>query len=177
MIRSRWLAGFLLLLFVAPSSAGDGGWDALVSAARERVRTAQQAVVDKHRLGDFERYDIYNVEGNRLELVFSTAGKAGVVARVVHVGTLRTDTGTWRWGWADPALPKGATQAVRKVRQYGQRHGHDRLTEPEWPADRDDAGDMLAVAHHLLNGQGIYMAPDGGAISYLIITDLRAVRP
>lgn len=177
MISLRWLSGFLCLLLVAPASAGDGGWDALVSAARERVRTVQKAVVDQHRLEDFERYDLYHVEGNRLELVFSTEGKTVLVARVVHVGTLRTDTGTWRWGWADPAVPKGATHAVRKVRQYGQRHGHDLLTEPEWPAGRDDAGDMLAVAHHLLNGKGIYMAPDGGDITYLVITDIRAVRP
>lgn len=163
------------LLFAVAAEAAGPAWDALVETSEERMAVAQEALGYEHGLVDYERYDMYTVARGRLELAFSNAGVVGFKASATYIGSYDPATKVWLWGWADASLPAGLNTAVKKVRRHGQRHGFERLVQPSFVVDQDEAFGLAAVANHLLDGKGVYRAPGGGTWTLVVLTDVRAV--
>lgn len=163
------------LLFAAAAEAAGPTWEALLATSEERMAKAQEVLGYEHGLVDYERYDMYSVGRGRLELAFSNGGVPGVKASAIYIGSYDTATKVWLWGWADGSLPTGLNTAVKKVLRYGQRRGFERLVQPSFVIEQDKLAGLAAIANHLLDGKGIYRAPDGGSWTFVVLTDIKAV--
>ena len=51
----------------------------------------------------------------------------------------------------------------------------EKLTEWRWIAEERDGWEMAAIANYLLEGEGVYIAPAGDLIMFVVITDIREV--
>ncbi|MEJ2699370.1 MAG: hypothetical protein P8Z70_06900 [Desulfuromonadales bacterium] len=100
---------------------------------------------------------------------------ASVVAHVLIVGSIADKPGTWLWSWADSSVPESMREPIFQVRQFGEDHGFDELTNPGWPGDKRDGWDMTAAAALILSAKGAYRAPYEGGAVFLIFTDIHRV--
>jgi len=73
------------------------------------------------------------------------------------VGSWSGKSNTWLWSWANGTVPDHLTRELWVVRDYGDRHGVERLAEPSWTACEADGWQMAAIAAHLLRGMGVYL--------------------
>src|SRR5262245_30532067 len=103
------------------------------------------------------RYDLSQDTG---EIVFTDKnGVPTVKARFEFAGMVSTRSGTWLWAWANSTLDERLTRAARKVRDYGEQRGFDRLTTARVSADAYDAQDLAAIAIKVTGAQAWYRAP------------------
>jgi hypothetical protein len=163
------------MLFAVAAEAAGPTWEALVETSRDRMAEAQEALISEHGLVEYEQYYLHTVARGRLQLEFSNAGVVGVKARATYIGSFDPTSKVWLWGWADDSLPAGLNTAVKKVRRHGQRHGFERLVQPSFVVEEHEVAGLVAVAYHLLDGKGFYLAPGGGIWNYVVLDDVRPV--
>jgi hypothetical protein len=150
----------------------DKGWAEFYSKATAYLTKQQDAAKREFDLKSWERYSLDPKAGI---LTFSTGGKPGVVAHVLIVGSIADKPGTWLWSWADSSVPESMREPIFQVRQFGEDHGFDELTNPGWPGDKRDGWDMTAAAALILSAKGAYRAPYEGGAVFLIFTDIHRV--
>ncbi len=121
------------------------------------------------RVSSWDRWD-YDLE--RGTLTFSQEGVPKVVASIQVVGTTSTDSGTWLWGWANENLPRQVSNAIVRVRTFGQIENLPALSEPSAPNDEHYGWAMTAIAAKVLGAKGGYRCPWSGGFIYLVYTDL-----
>jgi len=108
-------------------------------------------------------------------LTFSEGGVPKVVASIQVVGTTSQDKGTWLWGWANSHLPAKVTEALSRVRAFGEAEGLTELTSESLPDDEYLGWDMTAVAAKILGATGAYRCPVEDGFVYLVYFSLQAV--
>ncbi|MBX3611581.1 MAG: hypothetical protein KF871_16930 [Hydrogenophaga sp.] len=169
---------FAALSLVVPllAAAAEITWDELIDVSDAALREAQRVLIEEHQAGRYERFDI---TGRNSEIVLSTGGEPGLVGKVVYVGSFSLRSNTWLWGWADKGVPQHLSQPLSIVREVGQSQGFKQLTTRRWQGDTGDAQNMVAIAHWLLDGKGMYRAPDdeGQLLRYWVITDIHPAKP
>jgi hypothetical protein len=121
------------------------------------------------RLSSWPRWD-YDFECGTL--TFSKDGIAEVIASIQVVGTTSETGGTWLWGWANSHLPSHVTEAMTKVRSFGESENIPELTNPEVPDDEHLGWEMTSVAARVLGSRGAYRCPGDNGFVYLVFTDL-----
>lgn len=152
----------------------DQGWVGFVSNATAYLSKQQDAA---EREFDLESWEQYSLDPETGTFTFSTGGKPGVVAHVLVVGSIADEPGTWLWSWANSSMPDSLSEPITHVRQFGEDHGFDKLTDPGWPGDKTDGWEMAAAAALVLHAKGAYRAPfaDGDGAVFLIFTDIHRV--
>jgi len=122
------------------------------------------------RLADWPRWS-YDLEA--ASLVFSRDGVPRVIAAVQAVGSTSGDEAIWRWGWADPELPRSAVERMGEVRDFGRREGVAELTRETLESDAYLGWEMSAVAARILQAKGAFRCrrPEGGVL-YFVYTDI-----
>lgn len=95
------------------------------------------------------------------ELRFRRGDDDIVAARLVLVGTVSAQAGTFLWSWANPANATEAIAGIESVREFGQRHDLGLLTTPELPGGRPQGLEMLAVAARVLDAEGCWIDSSG----------------
>jgi len=125
-----------------------------------------------YQLDRFQRFDWDQWRG---ELLFSSGGSPKVVARIQIAGTHSTKSGAWTWAWANSSLLAPVRQAVLKAQQFGAERGLIRLITPKWAAKESDAWEMTALTAKLNDAKGAYRCPSPDGFTYMILNDLRAV--
>jgi hypothetical protein len=123
----------------------------------------------KYHLDDHERYD-WDQESGRL--VFSSQGKATVVAEIQFVGSISTHSNTWLWSWANDSYLEKVRARVRLVRSHGVERSLMRLACAYWGADQEDGWQMAAVAAYLLDAHGAYRSPDEHSFTFMVMTQV-----
>ena len=89
-------------------------------------------------------------------LIFTT--DSGTVSADIRViGSASLSKGTFLWSWANETIPPQARCGPESVRAFGSRYGLTLLVTPEWPAGRDDALEIAAVAARLLDASGAWI--------------------
>lgn len=143
-------------------------WDELSEMARQYASECQEHIVEEFSLEKWERFD-YSEE--TASLVFSSAGKprVGMTARVV--GSWSERDKTWLWSWANDRLLPEAVESMQWLRLFGEQHGFERLKTPRWPAEQADGWEMACIACLLLQGEGVYRAPDGDGALFLVMSE------
>jgi hypothetical protein len=168
----RWLAS--ALLFAAPGAwSGEAEWLRLLEASNANLEKTQRALESQFHLSDYERFDVAQDSG---ELVFSSPGKADVIAKVVFVGSYAFRSETWLWAWANSSINDSLTGKLAIVRKYGETHGLRQLTERGWSSNEDEGWELAAVVNCLLKGKGVYRAPSKSTVLWLVMTDVRQAR-
>jgi hypothetical protein len=120
-------------------------------------------------IGSFERWD-YDMD--KETLTFSHKGVTRVVANIQVAGTISNESKTWLWGWANQYFPENVTSALSVVREFGEQHGIQKLTEDKWAATVEDGWEMSAVANRLIKGKGVYRCPTDKGFLFLILTQI-----
>lgn len=165
----RALAGALLA--VAPAAwGGDAEWQKLLIESRDYLERTQDSLERNYHLSDYERFD---VSQTTRELVFSSPGKADVVATVVFVGSFAPTPGTWLWGWANESIDEKLTTDLASIRDHGRKHGFALLTRSGWESSEEEGWDMAAITNYLLRGKGVYRAPSSTSVLWLVMTYVR----
>lgn len=135
----------------------DGDWQRWSEEVALSVQARAQALMAKYALLEGTPYGWDLQEAT---LLFETPGEEvedSLTFGLQVVGTRVRDVFTW--GWANPSLPAIATKDLEAVRAFGAAHALPLLTEAEVSADPSEALEMLAIAAHVLNADGVWIEP------------------
>ena len=147
-------------------------WDDYLAEAVVYLKTRQERLKSEFGLGHWKQWFYDQEAGN---LTFSTDGKIGVVATMHVVGSTSKSTGTWLWSWDNATILDQVKHCILEVRDFGEAHSFEKLTNPKWPGDEYDAWEMTAVAAYILQAEGAYRAPDDNGALFLVMRDVRRV--
>ncbi len=132
-----------------------------------------QLKTEAHRggwgLGEFDRWDMDMGQG---DLVFSNRDGFTATCPAQVIGSLDGVGGTWMWAWANPSIPSPLKADSLKVKEYGEAHGIDQLTTPDFPADEMDAWRLTALAVKLCESQGAYRGPAGSTAVFMTFSQV-----
>lgn len=145
-------------------------FNALSEKAYAYLRAKQAAAQDQFKIGSYERFDW---DQETMQLVWSDAGVAKVIADIQFVGSISTKSNTWLWAWANPTVLSQLSHDVTNVREYGHAHGIEKLTKDKWAADEIDGWEMTAITTYILKAQGAYRSPDGDGFTFMVFTEIR----
>jgi hypothetical protein len=88
------------------------------------------------------------------------------------VGSISTTSNTWLWSWANPSILESVKKDIHLVRQFGDKHKLEELTEEKWEADELDGWAMTNVTAKLLNAKGAYRCPNENGAMFVVFTDV-----
>ena len=154
------------------SSESDGFQDLLDASVQEL-----QVKTEAHKawgLGTFDRWDIDQEVG---DLVFSNADGTKAVAPAQIIGSFSTNDNSWLWAWDNPSIVDGLKLHSRKLREYGEQHGIEKLTTRKWTGTEDDAWAMAALAVRLCEAQGAYRGPAGTSYVFMTFGEVKISKP
>jgi hypothetical protein len=101
-------------------------------------------------------------------------GTDQVVASLRLVGTTSESEGTFLWAWGNETIPPAAIEGLDAVRRFGEANDLPLLTEAEYPASREDALEILAIAGRLLDAEGVFIDQNGDVTCFFALTSFRA---
>jgi len=110
----------------------------------------------------------YDLDSGHIK--FDTGGEV-VTARICVVGTTSTHHRTFCWSWANPAIPLCSTPNINVVRQFGERHNAPLLIDAEWVGGHPEALEMLCIAVHILEAEGMFIDQESGIYMALLSFD------
>ena len=147
-------------------------WDTLIAQSYEYLYAVQDTLESEFELSKQERWDVDQDTGL---LTFSNAGVPSVEASIVFVGSYSTSAGSWLWSWANDSIDKNLSDPVQPVRDFGSKHGFEKLTDEGWEAEEVDGWEMAAISAYILKGKGVYRPPYSSGVAFLVLTDVRHV--
>ena len=144
-------------------------FDELSRESYEYLKINQAKIQQDYNLGSYERYDW---DQEKMQLIWSDAGVAKVVADIQFVGSTSTKSKTWLWSWANSTILKPLSKGMLIVKDFGLKHGLTKLTERKWSAEEVDGWEMTAIAAKILNAKGAYRSPDSSGFIFMIFTEI-----
>ena len=117
-------------------------YEALVEQSLEELRLKTAAHDGTWRLGEAA----WSVDQDAGTIAFDAGRGVVATAPVQVVGTYNTDDGTWLWGWDHPSVVPALQEHARRVRDFGQSHGVERLVTPKLACTQDEAWAFTALA-------------------------------
>jgi hypothetical protein len=152
---------FFKKLFGRGDDSGEGGETAefkeFLEGSMEGLKRLTEVNQGTWGLGNEERWDFEQDTGI---LTFIFPDKV-IRTQAQIIGTFDSVSKSWMWSWANLSIAEPLTHDALRVREYGEEHGIDRLTNPRRPCDESDAWDMTALACRLCNRSGGYRGPAG----------------
>ena len=176
-IRGAKMAGFLKKLF-GGNAEGEGEDrndhlsepDLTIARANNEMQMRTQAAIEMWGLDTAA----WNADLDAGTITFTNAEKGLIVTAPVQVvGTYNTEDGTWLWGWDHPSVPEPLGEHARRVRDFGEQYGLEKLTTRKVAVSMDEAWGFAALACYLGGGQGAYSGPSGSTrvfMTYGIVT-------
>jgi hypothetical protein len=143
-------------------------WDDLLSQAEQYTAECQERLKSEFSLLEWERYS-YNQEA--ASLIFSSGGVPRVTMKIQVVGSWAKRTGTWLWSWDNASILASADEYVHWLKTFGEQNGFARLSNASWQAEEVDAWEMTSLACLLLQGEGVYRAPDDDGALFMVLSD------
>ena len=142
----------------------------LQKVSLEELELKTRAHVEGWGLGSSDRWDLSQDTG---ELTFTFADGVRAVAPAQIIGTYNSEDQTWLWAWANPSIDEKMRKDALKVREYGKKHGVERLTKAKWKAAEKDAWAMAALAVKLCGEQGAYRGPAGSTYVFIAFGEVK----
>jgi hypothetical protein len=146
-------------------------WAEWSRQAVAEMRARNQAWIERFSLqGAPYRWDL-----GTAGLTFARGGDGedGVVADICVVGTVSRARQTFRWAWADDAIPAVARRGLELVRTFGETHDLPLLITPEWSGGRAEGLEMLAVAGRVQNASGGFVDDAEDVIFFFTLSHFR----
>ena len=138
-------------------------FDTLLSQSMEELRLKTEAHDAGWGLGEAD----WSVDQDQGEIVFTGADGSTATAPVQIVGTYNSQDGTWLWGWDHPSVVPALQEHAKRVREYGEKHGIQRLTTRKLACSEMEAWELVALACKLCEAQGAYRGPAGTACVFM----------
>ncbi|MEM7316566.1 MAG: DUF6882 domain-containing protein [Planctomycetota bacterium] len=91
--------------------------------------------------------------------------EGGCAAQII--GSFNTKDNSWLWAWDNPSVLDKLKAHALKLKEYGEEHGIERLTDRKWTGTEDDAWEMAALAVKLCDAQGAYRGPAGSTLIFM----------
>lgn len=119
----------------------------------DKLEEANSSISDEYGIGHYERWDF---DQETSEIVFSESNNKKLIAKVSFIGSYSANSESWMWGWGNDSLLPHLTQEISKVRQFGEKHDIELLTDRTWSATEEAGWAMAAVALNVIGGKGVY---------------------
>jgi len=123
--------------------------------------------------GKFDRWELNQDQG---DLVFSNKDGMTATCPAQIIGSYDSVGRTWLWAWANPSVPDSLKTASLKVKEYGEKHQIERLTNPKWAGEEMDAWAMTALAVKLCGSQGAYRGPAGTTAVFMTFSAVKLTK-
>jgi hypothetical protein len=151
-----------------PFHAAGPHWTAWIRAALRLMEARNAAFATGHRLVD--RAASWSLDDPRL--VFAREADE-LVADLCVIGAW--EEGAFRWAWADGTIPPQARHALDRVREFGDLSGLEPLVAPTWPAARNEALQLAAVAARVVNAEAVWVSSHQGTTHFFALSNCRRV--
>ena len=153
----------------------DTEFEEYMRSAMHALVAAQDELQERYGLGAFARWG-HDVHAETLQF-FDATGRKGLEADVVALGSYASNSGTWKWAWANPSIPEAVREKSSALRALSNLTGMD-LFEVEDAFALDDehmAWEIVAMCVRHLGALGAYRAPSSRQphALFLAITDIR----
>jgi hypothetical protein len=142
--------------------------------ARNVLRDRQTPVVQRFRIGEYDRFNWSQEEGL---IVFSTASVPKVVADIQFVGSYSDTTKTWLWAWANGAVLEHLTGDAKRMRAIGEKKGWEKLTTGKWAGTEEDGWCMATLQAAMTDADMAYRTPFDQGKTYLTLKNVRWAKP
>lgn len=100
-----------------------------------------------------------------------------VYADYQSIGSLETSSSTWNWAWGDSAARHELLSDTKNVKQFGEAHGIDYLTEEQFYVDKDSALEfavgMMAISTKLNDADAAFFPDKGSTRECMTLRNLR----
>lgn len=146
--------------------------DSFIEDCVDELNDANASISEKYGIGHFERWDF---DQETAEIVFSENGNKKTIAKVSLIGTYSTNSESWMWGWGNNSLLPHLTQKLDKVREFGEEHNIELLTDRVWSATEDAGWAMAAVVFHIIGGEGVYRGVDDSSEIFFLLHKINQV--
>ncbi len=135
----------------------------LSKKAYQYLNEQQDICKNVYKIGGYQDWYYDQFTG---ELTFSDNGIKKFIVNYEEVGSLSFKSNTWLWAWENPNLEVKVKSEIAMVRDYGQKRGFSKLTNPKWTADEYDGWEMTAIASYLMKAKGAYRVPSSDSLLY-----------
>lgn len=170
--RSLVCAVVCLLLTACDRSVA---WSDFAEEAKS-YQAAQQGKLEKEF--GLSRYEDYRWSPKTAQVAFAPTGdRPALVADIVFVGSLSKRSKTWLWGWDNPLIAKELTKKLDAVKNFGKERSYRQLMDAKWAAGESEAEAVTAAAALILKAQGTLHVPSNNGGSYLLLNNVRPVKP
>jgi hypothetical protein len=145
-------------------------FDALVERSEAYLKERQAPLEAKYRLPHWPRY---KWSQETAQLVFTEEGHPRVVAEILFVGSISTQSDTWLWAWANDSVNPRLHSEMGRVRGYGEAHSFPQLTTAKWHGHEVDGWEMTSIAAYVLQAVGAYRLRQEFGFTYVVMTHVR----
>ncbi|TPG66546.1 DUF6882 domain-containing protein [Hymenobacter nivis] len=128
----------------------------------------EQELLERYAALAFDRQtDLHEVIGDNDWNADMTAGTIsfgpGLVFPVQVLGTFSHASETWLWAWANAQsnLPPRLLGQAQQLREYGEQHGIEMLTAPDFDATMQDLHVIGSIASGMCGASAYYLANYG----------------
>jgi hypothetical protein len=118
------------------------------------------------------RYSRFDFDQDKGQLIFSGDMPSVVLCEVQVIGSFSTKELTWEWAWNNPYIEDKLKTDSLAIREYGNKHGIERLKTADWPATEDDGWDMTAIGAHVCSASGAYRMPSENVMIFMLIEQI-----
>jgi hypothetical protein len=151
-----------------PFRAAGPHWTAWIRAALRLMETRNTDFVTRHGL--VGRAASWSLADPRLVFARETDD---LVADLCVIGAWQE--GSFRWAWADGTVPPHARHALDRVREFGDLGGLEPLVAPAWPAGRNEALQLAAVAARVVNAEAVWLTAHQATTQFFALSSPRRV--
>ena len=102
-------------------------------------------------------------------MTFSNPGQPSLVADVRYVGTFTTSSGVFQWAWQG----LDEDEPIAKLRDFGDAHGLEELTEPQFVSTESRAWELTSLAAHLLGAESVCRSALPHGYVYVLLSNWR----
>jgi hypothetical protein len=146
-------------------------YELFLDTCRKELKAKIAAMQHQWNLPSYPRFDFDQDKG---QLIFSGAMSSVVLCEIQVVGSFSIKELTWEWAWNNPYIEDKLKIDSLALKDFGAKHGIQRLTTPNWPATEDDSWDMTAIGAHTCSASGAYRAPVGNIMIFMLIKQMTA---
>lgn len=150
---------------------------AFLAEANDELKEKQRELATEHGLGSYSRW--WSDQETSLIQFSDAAGKVGLQAEFVPIGSFSPLSNTWLWAWANvTTLPRPREQS-EKLKELADLTGYVLFEDANtFEIDEAMAWELAAVSVKHLHAKGCYRAPssDGTHHSFLALMSVEKIQ-
>ncbi len=143
-------------------------YDKFVSDCFNELKVKQEELTKKYDLNSYSNWFYDQASGL---LTFTDENKE-LNFRYYEVGTFSKVSKTWKWSWDNEHTLKKVKEQIEVVKQFGIKHGFEKLTQGLFDSDEIEGWDFTSIATNLLNGIGSYRPETEKHLIFMVLYEL-----